>query len=92
MGEKGEQTLLADAFCQRMLTWARDGNYNTTGINRSSFGGQVKKLMDNLKEMNPSQHVFVKKKRPQGFEYKVHWGMLKEHLEKTRLYDPNACM
>ena len=92
VGGNVEQTLLADAFYQRMLTWARDGNYNTTGINRSCFGGQVKKLMDSLKEVNPSQHVLVKKKRPQGFEYRVHWGMLKEHLKETKLYDPNAGM
>ena len=75
-----------------MLTWARDGNYNTTGINKSSFGGYLKKLMDSLKEVNPSQHVLVKKRRAQGFEYRVHWGMLKEHLKETKLYDPNAGM
>ena len=86
----GAQTLAADAFCQKMLMWARDGNYNTTGINRSSFGGQMKKLMDNLKEVNPSHNVLGKRKRPQGFEYSVHWGLLKAHLEKTMLYDPNA--
>ena len=91
-GGNVEQTFSADAFYQRMLTWARDGNYNTTGINRSSFGGYVKKLMDSLKEVNPSQHVLVKKRRSQGFEYRVHWGMLKEYLKETRLYDPNAGM
>ena len=89
-GGEGEDTLPADAFCQEMLAWARQGNYNTTGINRSSCGGQVKKLMDDLNEANPSQNVLVKRRRSSGFEYTVHWGLLKEHLEKTMLYDPNA--
>jgi len=89
-GADGEHTLPADAFCPEMLTWAREGNYHTTGINRSSFGGHVKKLMDNLNEGNPSQNVLGKRKRSWGFEYTVHWGLLKEHLQKTMLYDPNA--
>ena len=50
----------------------------------------MKKLMDDLNEANPSQNVLVKRRRSSGFEYTVHWGLLKEHLEKTMLYDPNA--
>ena len=62
-GGEDEDTLPAGAFCQEMLAWARQGNYNTTGINRSSCGGQVKKLMDDLNEANPSQNVLVKRRR-----------------------------
>ena len=58
----------------------------------SRFGTEMRKLVKELIETDPSQDALVKGRAGGGVYYQVNWTQLKAHLQGTRWYDSNAAL
>jgi len=83
-------SIKAKDFFIRYQEWGSDGNHSLSGVTLSTFGLDLKKLMKDLEEVDPSQDILTKQRNGEGNVYRVCWSKLKQHLERTARYDPNA--
>ena len=79
-------------FHERFVLWARDGNYTSTNYTVSSFGSDLTKLMTEITTADPSQSALKKTRLGGGQRYTVDWRKLRDVLQKTKRYDPNAAV
>ena len=86
----GLEHVRAKDFHERFMSWARDGNYNSTKHTWSSFGTDLKALIKEITAADPSQSALKKTRHAGGWRYTVHWRKLRDVLRKTKRYDPNA--
>ena len=88
-----EQTsLMGREFHQNFLNWGREGNYNTSKCTESAFGVDVGKLINEMTAVDPSQSALKKTRSGGGQRYTIHWRKLRDVLQKTKRYDPNAAV
>ena len=86
----GLEHVRAKDLHERFMSWARDGNYNSTKHTWSSFGTDLKALIKEITAADPSQSALKKTRHAGGHRYTVHWRKLRDVLRKTKRYDPNA--
>ena len=79
----------ASEFFDTYKKWGIDGNYRVSAT-WSAFGADLRKLMTELEQADPSQDVLTKRRQGGGFVYLVRWAELQQHLERTARFDPNA--
>ena len=90
VAQEEASSIKANEFFIKYKTWGSDGNYNIGKTTASTFGLDLKKLMAELKQADPSQGVLTKRRQGTGNVYRVRWAELQQHLERTARYDPNA--
>ena len=71
---------------------ATDGNYTTSNYTASRFGSDLQKLISEITTADPSQSALIKTRSRGGQRYTVDWGKLRDVLQKTKRYDPNAAV
>ena len=88
--QERQYRIRAKEFFIKYQKWGSDGNYSLSGVTSSTFGLDLKTLMKDLEEVDPSQDILTKQRNVNGNVYRVCWSKLKQHLERTARYDPNA--
>ena len=88
--QERQYRIRAKDFFIKYKKWGSDGNHSLTGVTSSTFGLDLKKLMKDLEEVDPSQDILTKQRSRDGIEYRVCWSKLQQHLEQTARYDPNT--
>ena len=88
-----EQTsVMGQQFHDQFLRWGRDGNYTTSNYTASRFGSELQKLINEITTADPSQSALKKTRLGGGQRYTVDWRKLRDVLQKTKRYDPNAAV
>ena len=73
------------------MQWAHDRGHSTVTTTLSKFGGDLRDLIAQLRNEEVSlQDALEKHARSYGNEYTVKWEALREYMQKSALYGPNA--
>ena len=88
--QERQYRIRAKDFFIKYQKWGSDGNHSLSGVTSSTFGSDLKRLITELKQADQSQDVLTKQRNVNGNVYRVCWSKLKQHLERTARYDPNA--
>ena len=93
LGVARERTsrIRAKQFYDDYVQWAHDRGHITSKTTLSKFGGDLRDLIAQLRNEEVSvQDALDKHARSHGNEYSVKWEKLREYMQKSALYDPNA--
>ena len=93
LGVAREQTsrIQAKFFYDDYVKWAHDRGHSTEKTTLSKFGGDLRDLIAQLRNEEASlQGALDKHAKSHGNEFSVKWEKLREYMQKSALYDPNA--
>ena len=86
-----ESCVRAKSFYDDYVQWAHERGHSTSKTTMSKFGGDLRDLIDQLGNEEVSlQGALEKHAKSHGNEYSVKWKKLREYMQKSALYDPNA--
>jgi len=78
-------------FFQLFQSWAQQGHYkDARNVNLTVFGTTMSTLISTLTSIDSQQETVTKRDKRSGKIYSLNWLLLRQHLEKSALYDSSA--
>ena len=91
VAHESKSCVRAKPFYDDFVQWAHERGHSTSKTTLSKFGGDLRDLIDQLGNEEVSlQGALEKHTKSHGYEYCVKWQKLREYMQKSALYDPNA--